>query len=189
MQASRCMHRAIVEQLHYIEPSAEPRHLEGHIDLTGHRRRTRLGVIHPGTRARNPRRPRLGLQLLAEAKAAKHAQIASEAQQALSRLEEEKARREEKERRAKPWEVTFRAVDTYELTNLTGEAAYDVRGVFFGRSMEHFPQGVDMDYRASKTFVWATTFDEDGCEEITLIWKDSPDGEDQQFTLVMPTKY
>lgn len=125
----------------------------------------------------------------AEAKAAKHAHIASGAQQALSRLEEEKARREEKERRAKPWEVTFRAVDTYELTNLTGEAAYDVRGVFFGQSMEHFPQGVDMDYRASKTFVWATTFDEDGCEEITLIWKDSPDGENQQFTLVMPTKY
>lgn len=125
----------------------------------------------------------------AEAETAKHAQIASEAQQALARLEEEKARREEKERRAKPWEVTFRAGDTYELTNLTGEAAYDVRGVFFGRSMEHFPQGVDMDYRASKTFLWATTFDEHGCEEITLIWKDSPDGEDQQFTLVMPTKY
>lgn len=124
----------------------------------------------------------------AEAEAAKHAQIASEAQQALARLEEEKARREEKERRAKPWEVTFRAGDQFEFTNLTGETAYNVRGAFFGRSMEHFPQGVDMDYRASKTFLWATTFDEDGCEEITLIWKESPEGEDREFTLVMPTK-
>lgn len=121
----------------------------------------------------------------AEAEAARYAKIAAESQQTIARLEEEKARREEKERRAKPWQVTHYKNDMYELINLTGDVAYDVRGYFHGRLMDQFPHNNDLNPLAGKTFVWGAL----GSTEVTFVWKASPDGDDQHFTLNMPAKY
>lgn len=129
----------------------------------------------------------------AEAEAAENSRRVTDAQERLgealetvARLQGEAAIRDEIERKAVLWEIEYVRGHAYTLTNNTGQTAHDVRVDFFGRPWEHFPHGITLNYRQGKTFLWATTYDENSCQDITVVWKETPEGAEQEFTLEMP---